>query len=317
MNTLRSTEIKVGLVSIIAIILFIVGLSLGSGINVAAAAYNIKLRFPNSAGIKQTAPLVVNGVERGEIISVENDNGSVLITAEIDDISDLKSDVSALIMVLEITGGKKIELSPGASDIPFNEKNEIPGKTAGDMGAMLAMGADLGKDAALLVRRVDTLLASANYLLADGVLLNDIKQTVGRSSEFAANLNNLLNQNSHYLVTAIRNINDISSELKTAINNNAPKADSLVIELSHTLNSIQTLVKHANSAINGADELVTNINGIANDLKSGDGMISKILYDRDLGQELELTLNKLNELVEFINKKGVNVNVELGHARMK
>ena len=52
MKDTRSIEIKVGLVSILAVILFIIGITLGRGLYVSVNPVTVKIRFPNSGNIQ-------------------------------------------------------------------------------------------------------------------------------------------------------------------------------------------------------------------------------------------------------------------------
>src|ERR1043165_4308116 len=110
MITQRSTEVKVGIVSILAVALLIAGIMLGKGLGVGAS-HVLTFRFPSSGGIDIGAPVTVNGVRRGTVTSVENANGAVVLKANVSNIDDLHADASAVISMLEITGGKKIEVS--------------------------------------------------------------------------------------------------------------------------------------------------------------------------------------------------------------
>ena len=317
MNSQRSTEIKVGLVSIIAIILFIIGISLGSGISVSSDIHHIKMRFPNSGGIKKTAPVTVNGVNRGAVTSVLNQDGAVLITADIDGIGDLNEDASAQIMLLELTGGKKIELSPGSSSTALNVDNIIPGTSTGDMGEMLALVSDLGGDAGIIVKRIDTILARVNGALDDGQLIEDLRGALSNAHEISLAVNNLVRRNSPALNSAVANLNDISNGLKLALKRNEPKLDSLMDQLNIAISNANSLLKDTKVSISNVDDILNNIKDISSELKAGKGMVSKLIYDEKLGRKLDDTFDKLQQLVEFIEKKGINVNVELGHAKKK
>ncbi|MFW5701927.1 MAG: MlaD family protein, partial [Bacteroidota bacterium] len=112
MKEQRKTEIKVGIVSILSLALLILGITLGKDFSVGVSQITITMEFPRSGGIAPSAPVVVNGVKRGAVSQVRNHNGNVRITAEIDDISDFRTDAAAMITTMEITGGKKIDISP-------------------------------------------------------------------------------------------------------------------------------------------------------------------------------------------------------------
>ena len=192
MSKHRTKEIKVGLVTLGAIVLFVVGITLGRGYSVSVTKQNITMRFPTSGGIQYSSPVMVNGVKRGEVTSVKNDNGGVIVTADIDNTNDLNSDCSARILIQEITGGKKIEIHPGISSEKFDRKSTISGSTPPDMGEIFALLGTAGSDAVSLVKKLDSISTSINALLADGKLTEKINSTAGNAQEIISNLNTLL-----------------------------------------------------------------------------------------------------------------------------
>lgn len=106
MKNNHASDVKVGIVSLAAMLVLLIGIILGQGIGLSSTTL-IKMRFPNSGSIQATSPVLINGVKRGSVKDVINDRGSVLITAEMDNIDDIYSDATAQISILEITGGKK------------------------------------------------------------------------------------------------------------------------------------------------------------------------------------------------------------------
>jgi phospholipid/cholesterol/gamma-HCH transport system substrate-binding protein len=111
---------------VISIALLVIGIMLGKGISFSPTQKSVAIRLATSGGIDAGSPVVVNGVRRGTVTQVSNDNGGVLVTATLDDVSDLRSDAQALVSILEITGGKKIELTPGSAATALNPSAEIP-----------------------------------------------------------------------------------------------------------------------------------------------------------------------------------------------
>lgn len=312
MNTQRKTEIKVGIVSLVAILLLIAGISLGKGVNVSVSQNIVKMRFNSSGGIQDGAPVVVNGVKRGTVRTIENNNGSVLITADMDMTNDFKSDASALITILEITGGKKIEINPGKSADRFNNKNEIPGRAAADIGDLVTILGDISGSAVSLVLRLDTLTGELTRATADGMLVRDLKSTMKNTAELTHNLNSFMNDNASGLKQTLADLRVMTSDLKHFVDNNDEKLASIVTKLDNSLNDVEKLIKKADSAIEGADKLITNVNGIALDVKNGNGLASKLIYDQEFAAKLDSTLKSLNGFVDQIQAYGVNVNLRLG-----
>lgn len=312
MENQRSKEIAVGIIFFIAVGLLFLGISLGKSFKVTSEDKLLKIRFPNSSGLQVSEPVVVNGVKRGTVISVKNDNSSVLVSVSLDDYKDIKSDASAKITLLEITGGKKIEINPGTTASTFNLKTEMKGTTPADLSELVALVGEVSGDAVALVRRLDTIAASATELLADGQVVSDIKQTLHNANQLSGNLNSFLDDNYAKLENSINNLNILASNLNKAVDKHEPTVGRILEDIENTLKEARKLVSNIDSTVVGANNLVGNVNQLTEDLRHGDGFASKLLFDKSLNQRLDSTFTNLSILLDMITNHGVNVNVRLG-----
>jgi len=312
MNKQKKIELKVGIVSVLAIIIFILGISFVKGISVSAPKNLVKFRFDNSGGITDGSPVLVNGVRRGLVKTVENDNGTVLITADLDYISDLRADCYARITILEVTGGKKIELYPGRSQNSFNPQNEIPGISTADIADLIATLGSVSSDAASLVKNLDTLTQSFNYLLQDRQFIAKLDQIAINTSELTQNLNVLLKENYTTLQSTINNLSSLISDLKKTFTKNEPNFNKIIADLDTAIKNANSILERLQNTANYADKTLANLNGIADEVRSGNGIANKLIYDKKLSSELDSTIKSINVLLNQINQHGVNVNVRLG-----
>ena len=308
MNKSNTKEIKVGIVTLLAIILLIAGISIGNNLNVRVDYKRITMRFPNSAGIEQTSPVFVNGVKRGAIVSVKPDKGTVLITADIDDIDDFREDVKARIGILEITGGKKIDINPGLSSSAYNIKNEIVGIASPDIGEMVAMLGDMGYDAKNLLRKLDTMATAGNKLLTD----KRIEESLANASSAIESMNYFIQNNIKSLETTVANLKSISVDLKSAINKYEPRIDNLSNKIDKTLDDTQNLMKSADAAIENANNLITELKTLTEDARKQDGLVGKLIYDKQFASNLDSTIQSLNSFILLIKEHGININARLG-----
>jgi phospholipid/cholesterol/gamma-HCH transport system substrate-binding protein len=311
MRTDRSTEIKVGAVSLAALIILVLGLVYGKGLTVSSTVA-VKMRFPSSGGIQLTSPVLVNGVKRGSVTEIKNDAGSALITAELDNIDDIYSDANARITILEITGGKKVELFPGKSGSKLNPNSEIKGDTPADIADLVAIAGGLINDLGSLVRRADTIASTVNNLTADGKLNAQIKNIASNAEELTANLNSLMKNNMGDINASIKNLKAISSDLRASISKNEPKVAKLVDELDKTINSTQGLLTKAGGSLTKADALIADFQDISKQLKEGKGAVGKLIYDQSFAVKLDSTINSLTDFINMLKMHGVNVNLRLG-----
>lgn len=311
MQNNRSTDIKVGAVSLLAIIILIFGISFGNGISFSSGT-KIKLRFPNSGSIDEAAPVLVNGVKRGNVKSVKSDNGSVLITAEIDNADDLHSDASARITLLEITGGKKIEIMPGKSG-RFNPAHEIPGSTPKDLADIVASLGGMMDGIDVLLNRADTTVGSINQIFADGSVDKQLKSMLENGNNALTGLTSLLNNNMGKINSVMTDASAITAELRRCVGTNEPKVSALIERLDATLRNADSMMEETKSAVAQADVLLSDMSEIGRQIKSGNGTAGKLIYDEAFANQLDSALTELTALVRQLKKYGINANVKLGH----
>ena len=312
MTEIRTLEIKVGLVSIAGILLLIVGITLGKGYNVSVSQKTIAFRFQNSGGIQESAPIMVNGVKRGYVSSVKNDQGTVRITGLVDDVDDFRNDIFAKILILEITGGKKIEINPGINTVKFDISKEIHGENTADIADLVAMVGEVSGDAKQLIRRLDTISGAATQLLADGKVVSQLRQTVENASHITQLMSNQLDKSVGDIDMIITNTKKITNILNETLKKNEPKIELLLTQLDETLNSARKLMTDAKKSLGNVDTLMFSFNSLAKDIKYGDGFVPKLLFDKQYGQKLDSTFTSLQQLLELIKQYGVNVNLRLG-----
>jgi len=312
MNTQKKLELKVGIVSLLALIILIVGISLAKGLNVSVSKQTVKFIFDNSGGITEGSPVVVNGVRRGSVTSVKNIDNGVAITADINSIADLKEDANATITILEITGGKKIELNSGTSELPFNIKHSIPGKSTADISDLVAILGEVSDNAVSLVRNLDTLAYGLNLMMGDGKLAENVNTIVDNAIDITNNVNNLLENNYAMLERTIKDISSLIADFKKTYDKQEPKLDKLINDIDLAVSDARELLSTTKETMSKANSAIDDINHITNEVKSGNGLASRLIYDKNMAQQLDSTINSLNVLVGSINKHGVNVNVRLG-----
>ncbi|MBL7997218.1 MAG: MCE family protein [Candidatus Kapabacteria bacterium] len=307
----RTTEIRVGIITVLAVLILIVGVSLGRGFSVSPAQKTIAMRFTTVNGIDPSAPVWINGVKRGSVASVKPDGNSVVVTAILDNTDDLRADARARITILELTGGKRVDIMNGTSAQAWNG-GEIKGESTPDFGDVLALVGEVGGDAKSLVRRLDSISAHINILLADGSFIKNVKELGENANKSVATLNAIVQSNRDNLQTAITNLRSLSDDLRRIVKENEPGITSLIAKLDRTAGSAEKIIGSADSTLTRVNTLVANVDGVVKDVRSGEGSIGKLIYDKGLAVKLDSTMANLQVFIDQVSKHGVNVNLRLG-----
>jgi len=305
-------EVKVGLVTIVGVALLIIGLSMGKNVDVAGRLVQIQMQFANSGGIKPASPVYVNGVKRGTVVKIENINDAVIVTATIENPTDIYDDAFAKIGILEVIGGKKIEIDPGTSKVGYDKSKPIMGTNSADIGDIVALLGDVSDEAVVLFRRLDTIAYAANRLLSDDQFITGIKSTVQNADELMTNANQLLRDNETSIRTSLDNIRTLTDDLKKAIDKNEPKVSELIDEIRNTVSNADSLISNANASFTDITIMIEDINKIINDIKTNESIVNRLLYDKEMAIRLDSSITNLGAFINVISQHGVNVNLRLG-----
>ena len=312
MMTDRKKEVRVGIVALLSLIVLIAGITIGKGLSVGVSQNTLSFTFPSSGGIEIGAPIFINGVKRGSVISTENINGGVAIAGSIDDISDLHTDAQAKISMLEITGGKKIDITPGISSGNLDISKPIAGTISADATELISLVGDLGADASVIVKRLDSVLAQANSLLSDGIVVKQLRNTIKNADELMITLNALMGDNKENMRNLIKDLGALAKDAKSAVNNNEPKLRSILIKLDSLAGSGQRLMAKTDTALAGVTDLTVETKDMMKDIKTNGSFINKLLYDKTTSKSIDTTLQRVNDLLLKIHEHGLNANIRLG-----
>ena len=313
MDNTRKTEVVVGLVSIIGIILLVGGILLGEGFAYNPTTKVINLRLDHSGGLEAGSPVVINGVKRGEVSSVATDNGSVLAELELDNVEDLRADATGTVTILEITGGRKVEIHVGTEDGPYDLSKEMQGRTAMDLSALVTLVGDISYDLVKLLRRVDTIAAAITDVMADTAFSSNVKSMASDGAVLIKDTKEWMQQNRDDLSVSVKELRATLTDIREAIDKNEPKLTATLDKVDARLTELEGTLAKADQAILSVDSLAVNVNGIVTDIKTNEGLANALLYSESYKKSLDTLKWRLERFIDAARVNGVKVNVCIGH----
>ncbi len=295
----KKTEIKVGLTVLVGLITFLWILGWTKNLSLFNDKKILKVKFGRVAGLETGDPVMINGVKKGFIKDVSLSGDSVLTVITLDKDAKLFSDATFSIMMLDLMGGKKVEIYSGRSNIPLDLSKTYNGKFLGDISTAVAALSSLQSDITTIVKQLRVALNSLNGLMRGDSIktklmdaLSNVNATAKSANEFIASNKNLLSNlivNSNSLVLAI---------------------DSLLKQNGKGINS---LVNNGNKFVLSSKKLVDSLNSFTSEIKNKKNNLGKIIYDKKYLTQLRETIKKLNKLTEILikqlNNGGLNVDI--------
>lgn len=297
-------ELKVGIMSIVAIIVLVVGSIWGKDVRLSSSYHEITFVFDNSGGLRSGDPVHVNGVKVGRVQAVRLAPQSVLIDVIIDQQVDLREDMEAAVTMQDLMGTTMMEISPGSSArvlTPEDFAKPIPGHGVVSLGVLF-------QDFERMKTRVDTLVSNLNIaavrlnsMLDPEIIIEPMKVTATNVRAASTKLNTLVDKNSSHIESAIANISETTSKLNQLIQTNGP-------DLEKSIGSMSAVIARL-------DSFSTELQAINKKLAEKDGTVAKLIHSNETYDNLQATITSVDSLTKDLKKnmgrylQGTDVNL--------
>lgn len=316
-----SNEVKIGILTIVAIALSLWGYKFILGQNILVKSNTLKVYYEEVDGLILGTPVQISGVKIGSVSKVEyipKPEEKVLVVLDLNKGIKIPKDSKAVIVSTGFMGGKAIDLEYGTPCTAPNcakSGDFIEGETKGLLGSMVgadnmqiymdilveglkeavsSIGSSTTGDSTLLGETLNNLNATmANLESATGKLDNLLSRSSSNIDGTLANLNSLtgtLDSKKEQIASIIENFDSLSNQLAHAeLGETLTEFKAVVTELKNTLQS-------ANKAMAGVDTAMTNIN-------NGEGTLGKLMKDEGLYQKLESMILQADSLMVDIEER--------------
>ena len=308
----HTLEWRVGAITVGAIVILVAGILWGKGVTESIDRSAVTILFDDASGVTTSTPIYLNGVPVGTVTSLATDEDGAIVSARIDSDVSLDDDARAVVRVKELTGGKKIELDPGSSGRSLGTASII-GRNEGDIGELIAIAAHLAKDIGPLMRRADSLLGSLQRFVDDPVLQQGVRTTVTEFAELGGRANRLVTETGPGITVTIASLRELSGRLNDFIVRNEKGVESAIESTGRLTTNAGSAVEDARTSLRKLDSFLDRLNSITDELSEGEGLVATLLNDPAFTRDLQETIRTVRFLLTNIDRRGVNVNVELGH----
>ncbi|HOJ18887.1 MAG TPA: MlaD family protein [Ignavibacteriaceae bacterium] len=301
MKNQKKTELKVGITIFFALLVLMLIIAWAKNISISAARTHFDIRFANASGLEVGDNVTVNGVRKGNVDNIRVNGESVIVTVAIESDIKIREDAKFYIGMLDLMGGKKVEIIQGNSGKELDYGKLHTGTYLMDISSAMASMGSLTEDVPKLISKINETLDGINSIVNNQEVRNN-------------------------LVTSLNNLSTISQDLRILIQNNDKKIESLLTNTNDLVNNSNEFLKKNSKGIESslqniegllvkADTLISGVTGLLNDTKSGENNLGKLLYDKELYKEIETTVKTLKELTTILNEQlkneGVNVKAKI------
>lgn len=301
MKDQRKSEIRVGVTVVFGLIILLWILGWAKNFTLHSTDRDVKISFNNVAGLEIGDNVTVNGVRKGFVKDMKVERSSVLVTVTLDGDVDLREDALFTLNMLDLMGGKRIEIFPGTFEGKLNTDKIHQGEFLSDIPTVMAAFGLVQDDLTSLLKDIRITLTSMNSYLTDEQMERDIKISLRNLAVVSEKLNQMINENRESVKTLTQNTVELTDEAKEFIRNNKE-------ELSESISKIKEV-------LHNTDDLLSKLNKLAEDTVEKENTLGKLLYDEKIADDLKSSLEQINKLTKIIvdqlQGKGIKVDANI------
>ncbi len=301
MRDQRKTEIKVGITVFIGIIILIWIYSWAKYITINSDRKILTVKFDSVAGLEIGDPVTVNGVRKGYVDDIKISEAKVYVVLNLDSDTELKEDAQFYVMMLDLMGGKKIEINPGNSKNFINYNKTQIGKFSGDISTAMTVLSSVEYVLIDVIKEIKFTLSQLNSVLGDSQFNSELKNSLTNLNSLTHNLNTLIETNK----LNINNFINEGTQLTKSIND-------LIITNKDSIRASVYLIKQT---IDNSQRLITNVNSFLEKTNNSENNLGRVFNDKKLLEDLKISIKQLKDLtlilLEQLKSNGVKVDAKI------
>jgi phospholipid/cholesterol/gamma-HCH transport system substrate-binding protein len=289
-----SNETKIGVLTVIAITVLILGYSFLSGNDVFSGSNKFYAIYKSVDGLSVSKPVLVNGFPIGRVSKMQLlNNGHTVVEFKVDKKYNVPANTLAKLVSTDLLGGKAIVFELGTSKELADDKDTLRADIQGSLAESLQ---PIQTKAENLITKLDSSLASINKILNP-----NFQKNVDRSFTSIANslqtlegttkkIDNLVASQTGHINGILSNAEDVSSNLKTTtagFNGVTANLQKFSGDLANS--NIKQTLDNANKAVSDLQQTMSKIN-------SNNGSLGLLLHNDSLYRNLESASKNLNLL---------------------
>jgi len=289
MTSEKKTEVKVGVTVFVALLVLVAVFGWAKNFSLSQSNEFISVKFPTVAGLEIASMVSVNGVRKGLVNSISSDGNFAKVEIKFSEEVQLKEDASFSIMMLDLMGGKKIEINTGNSNENIDYTKVHIGKFSGDVATSMEMLSSVQTDLVDVIKEVKYSLVNINKFFADPTFSNDLTSSVKSIKQLTSNLDELIVENRQMIKETITNTNALTKNANSVLDDNQT--------------NIKLAIENLNATLNSSSELITKLNILSDEIANKENNIGKLIYDEELIGDLKTSFEQIKELTKIINQQ--------------
>jgi phospholipid/cholesterol/gamma-HCH transport system substrate-binding protein len=301
-------ETKVGLLTITAIVLLIVGYSYVSGKKIFTTKSTYYAVYNKVSGLQVSNPVLINGYRIGEVEDIHITSPAdphILVAFTVKDDIQVPKGAKAEIYNADLLGSKAIRLIMDTTNQTLHKPGDtILSSTQQSLKETIKGELSPIKDkTASLITKIDTLVGNVNTVMNKGgrqalaKSIENFNQSLKNLEKSTRQVNNLLSDEQGDLRQVIKRASSVAKNLdqqSRAINNTMQNVSNFSDSLA---------AADLKASIDTANRAIKRFKSIMKKVDQGQGTAGKLVNDSQLYHNLEQSSGELDTLLKDLQKR--------------
>jgi phospholipid/cholesterol/gamma-HCH transport system substrate-binding protein len=288
-------EVKIGLIALIAIVLFIWLYSFLKGKNLLTRTAYYYSVYSEIGGLSESNPIEVSGYKVGVVQSIkfiDDGSGRLLVTLSLNKNMRIPVGSIAEITTASLIAGMKIQFKFSDSQEIYQSGDTIPGVLAVSMITKIEEEImPLKNTINDMILNLDSVLTAVNQTLSPE-FRNDLSKSVENINSATGSMAKMLKEREDELSSTLANLHTFSE----VIAKNSPKIDTAISNLALISDSLAAA--DFAGTINRLRDATAQTATLLENLNKGEGSAGKLMTDDSLYINLSASLDNLQALLD-------------------
>jgi phospholipid/cholesterol/gamma-HCH transport system substrate-binding protein len=305
-SQLQWSRLRVGITVVVAAIALVVVIFLIGSASLFTSHITLKTYFDNAEGLRKGAPVRLQGVDVGNVISTAIDSHQPLTPVEVimkvntRYRSFMRTDSIAVLSTAGVLGETFVDIdSSKATGGPAEDGAVLKSYNPPGIQNALSAGRDTLQNVDVLVRRLDRIVAaveegkgSVGKLINDPSLFNRLNSTLNEMQQMVNEIHSGKGSIGKLVMT---------DELYNKANDSVDKLNKIIDEINQGQGTVGKLLKDE-TLYKNLNQTVAKTNALMDDINQGKGALGKMAKDEVFARKLDKTITNLETLTTNMNE---------------
>ena len=281
----KSTEFKVGLFTIIAIIVLTASYMWFTEILQSKDMTLVKVKFHNAGNVEVGSSVTVSGVKKGRVKKIEVASDGVVIDLQVKIDFPLREGTQFSIIESNLMGDVQVEIIPGIDGENLDLTQVQEGEKRFGLMKLVSELSSVLTDFQMVIDKIT----------GDGNFVKQIDSVIDTTQMVISKINRSLDKNTEEFERLIINANQLTAKLNKLVTTNEES-------ISNSMEKSSEVIASINSTLDDIKETSTSIRNITEKMQNEKSSINKLMSDDELYENLMRSSARLDSLLKDIKE---------------